>query len=250
MAGHSKWANIKHRKSKQDAQRGKIFTKLAREIMVAARQGGGDPSANFRLRIAIEKAKEANLPNDNINRAIQKGIGGSDGENYEEVVYEGYGPGGVAVTLNIMTNNRNRTAGDMRYIFSKHGGNMGETGCVSWMFEKKGYLMLKKEELNMSEDDLLIIGLEAGAEDIKFEDDMVEIFTTLEDFEEVKSKLEQNGFKFEEAEISMIPQNTVEITDVEQAKKLIKLMDAFEEHDDVQNVYANFNIDDEILAQI
>lgn len=250
MAGHSKWANIKHRKTKQDAQKGKIFTKMAREIIVAARHGGGDPAGNFRLRIAIEKAKEANLPNDNINRAIQKGIGGGDSENYEEVVYEGYGPGGVAITLNIMTDNRNRTAGDIRYLFSKHGGNMGETGCVSWMFDKKGYLMLKKEGLDLSDDEILLIGLESEAEDIKIEDDIIEIFTSIEDFEKVKSNLEKHKFHFEQAEIAMIPQNTVEITDLELAKKLIKLMDAFEEHDDVQNVYANFNIDDDILTEI
>ncbi|NLT95101.1 MAG: YebC/PmpR family DNA-binding transcriptional regulator [Clostridia bacterium] len=250
MAGHSKWANIKHRKSKQDAQKGKIFTKLAREIIVAARQGGGDPAGNFRLRIAIEKAKEANMPNDNINRAIQKGVGGGEAENYEEVVYEGYGPGGVAVTLNIMTNNRNRTAGEIRHLFSKYGGNMGETGCVSWMFDKKGYLTLKSEDLTMSEDDLLILALEAGAEDIKTEDGEIEIFTTPENFEKVKSDLEKHNLRFEQAEITMIPQNTVEITDLEQAKKLMKLMDAFEDHDDVQNVYANFDIDDDLLAQL
>jgi len=250
MAGHSKWANIKHRKSRQDAQKGKIFTKLAREIMVAARQGGGDPTGNFRLRIAIEKAKEANLPNENINRAIQKGIGGGEGENYEEVVYEGYGPGGVAITLNIMTDNRNRTAGDIRYLFYKHGGNMGETGCVSWMFDKKGYLMLKKEDLKVSEDDFLLMGIEAGAEDIKIEDDIIEVFTDPENFEEVRTNLERQNIRFEQAEVTMVPQNTVEITDLEQAKKLLKLMDAFEEHDDVQNVFANFNIDDEIMAQL
>ncbi|MGI6226750.1 MAG: YebC/PmpR family DNA-binding transcriptional regulator [Peptococcales bacterium] len=250
MAGHSKWANIKHRKTKQDAQKGKLFTKLAREIIVAARQGGGDPAGNFRLRIAIEKAKEANLPNENINRAIQKGVGGGDTENYEEVVYEGYGPGGVAITLNIMTDNRNRTAGDIRYLFSKNGGNMGETGCVSWMFDKKGYLISKRNLLELSEDEILLMGLEAGAEDIRIEDDIVEIFTNPDDFEDTKAKLEKQGFTFAEAEITMVPQNVVEITDIEQAKKLIKLMDAFEDHDDVQNVYANFNIDDDILAQL
>ncbi|MDK2823837.1 MAG: hypothetical protein PWQ67_2356 [Clostridia bacterium] len=250
MAGHSKWANIKHRKSKQDAQKGKMFTKLAREIIVAAKQGGGDPNGNFRLRIAIEKAKSANMPNENINRAIQKGVGGGEGDNYEEVVYEGYGPGGVAITLNIMTDNRNRTAGDIRHLFSKYGGNMGETGCVSWMFNKKGYLTINKENLDINEDDLLLVGLEVGAEDIKVEDDIIEIITNPDDFEEVKTNLEQQGIQFAEAEISMIPQNTVEINDLEQAKKLMKLMDAFEEHDDVQNVYANYDIPDEIMDQL
>jgi YebC/PmpR family DNA-binding regulatory protein len=250
MAGHSKWANIKHRKSKQDAQKGKMFTKLAREIIVAAKQGGGDPNGNFRLRIAIEKAKSANMPNENINRAIQKGVGGGEGDNYEEVVYEGYGPAGVAITLNIMTDNRNRTAGDIRHLFSKYGGNMGETGCVSWMFNKKGYLTINKENLDINEDDLLLVGLEVGAEDIKVEDDIIEIITNPDDFEEVKTNLEQQGIQFAEAEISMIPQNTVEINDLEQAKKLMKLMDAFEEHDDVQNVYANYDIPDEIMDQL
>jgi len=156
MAGHSKWANIKHRKSKQDAIKGKIFTKLAREIIVAAKQGGGDPDANFRLRIAIEKAKANNMPNENINRAIQKGIGGNEAENYEEIVYEGYGPGGVAITLKIMTDNRNRTAGEIRHLFSKNGGNMGETGCVSWMFDRKGYLAVDRESVDLTEDEILL----------------------------------------------------------------------------------------------
>lgn len=250
MAGHSKWANIKHRKAKQDAQKGKVFTKLAREIIVAAKQGGADPDANFRLRIAVDKAKAANMPNDNINRAIQKGVGGGEADNYEEVVYEGYGPGGVAVTLNIMTDNRNRTAGEIRHLFSKNGGNMGETGCVSWMFDRKGYLTIDKENVNFNEDEMLLIGLEAGAEDIKIEDDIIEVYTAPEDFEKVKNNLEQRGIKFSDAEISMIPQNTVEVTDLEQAKKILRLMDALEEHDDVQNLYANFNISDKIIEQL
>lgn len=250
MAGHSKWANIKHRKSKQDAQKGKIFTKLAREIIVAAKEGGGDPEGNFKLRIAIEKAKANNLPNENIARAIQKGVGGDDDSNYETIVYEGYGPGGVAVMLDIMTDNRNRTAGDIRYIFSKNGGNMGETGCVSWMFDRKGYLSLERDKFSGDDDDLFLIGLECGAEDIKIEDDMVEIYTSPDDFMDVKKVLENQGLEFEEAELSMIPQNIVLIEDAEQAKKLVKLIDAFEEHDDVQNVYANFNIPDEIIENL
>ena len=250
MAGHSKWANIKHRKSKQDAIKGKIFTKLAREIIVAAKQGGGDPDANFRLRIAIEKAKANNMPNENINRAIQKGIGGNEAENYEEIVYEGYGPGGVAITLKIMTDNRNRTAGEIRHLFSKNGGNMGETGCASWMFDRKGYLAVDRESVDLTEDEILLLGLEAGAEDIKIEDNLIEIYTQPEDFEKVKTNLEEQGFKFSEAEIDLVPQNTVTVTDLEQAKKLVKLMDALEEHDDVQDVFSNFVIPDEIMEQI
>jgi len=250
MSGHSKWSTIKHKKAKIDAQKGKIFTKLAREIIVAAKQGGGDPDGNFRLRIAVDKAKAANMPNDNINRAIQKGVGGGEGDNYEEIIYEGYGPAGVAVMLDIMTDNRNRTAGDIRHIFSKNGGNMGETGCVSWMFDRKGYLAIDRESLQMDEDELLLLGLEAGAEDIKIEDDGIEVFTAPDDFEDVKNNLEEQGIKFAEAEISMVPQNTIDVTDIEQVKKLMKLIDYLEEHDDVQNVYANYNIPDEIMEQI
>ena len=226
MAGHSKWSNIKHRKSKQDAQKAKIFTKLARELIVAAKEGGGDPEANFKLRIAIDKAKANNLPNENIARAIQKGVGGGDDSNYETIVYEGYGPGGVAVMLDIMTDNRNRTAGDIRHIFSKNGGNMGETGCVSWMFERKGYLSLERDKFSGNDDDLLLIGLESGAEDIKIEDGLIEVFTSPDDFMDVKKALEEQGLEFDEAELSMIPQNTVLVEDIDQ--KLIKLIDAFE----------------------
>lgn len=250
MAGHSKWSNIKHRKSKQDAQKGKIFTKLAREIIIAAKEGGGDPEGNFKLRIAIEKAKSNNLPNENIARAIQKGVGGGDESNYETIVYEGYGPGGVAVMLDIMTDNRNRTAGDIRHIFSKNGGNMGETGCVSWMFDRKGYLALERDKYSGSDDDLLLIGLESGAEDIKTEDGLIEVFTSPDDFMDVKKALEEQGLEFDEAELSMIPQNTVLVEEPDQAKNLIKLIDAFEDHDDVQNVYANFNIPDKIMENL
>ncbi|SMB95741.1 DNA-binding regulatory protein, YebC/PmpR family [Desulfonispora thiosulfatigenes DSM 11270] len=248
MAGHSKWANIKHRKTKQDAQKGKIFTKLAREIIVAAKQGGGDPDGNFRLRIAVDKAKINNMPNDNIKRAIQKGIGSNDGDNYEEVTYEGYGPGGVAITLDIMTDNRNRTAGDIRYLFSKNGGNMGETGCVSYMFDRKGYLLIESPE--MSEDELMLMALEAGAEDINYDAEAVEIYTDPDNFELVKGELEKGGIEFTQAEVTLVPQNTVEVTDQDQAKKLIKLIDAFEEHDDVQGVFSNADIPDEIMEQL
>lgn len=247
MAGHSKWSNIKHRKGKQDAERGKIFTKLAREIIVATKEGGDDPEHNFRLRMALEKAKANNLPNENIKRAIQKGSGGSDGDDYEEIRYEGYGPAGVAVTLDILTDNRNRSAGDIRYLFSKNDGNMGETGCVSYMFERKGYLLIESPE--MSEDELMLLVLEAGAEDIEY-DEVAEIYTDPSNFEQVKNNLEKEGIEFTEAEITLVPDNTVEIVDIEQAKKIMKLMDALEDHEDVQNVYSNYEIADEIMEKL
>ncbi len=250
MSGHSKWANIKHRKEKQDALKGKLFTKLGRELIVAAKMGGPNPEANFRLKIAIQKAKAANMPNDNINRAIQRGAGGQDSNNYEELVYEGYGPGGVAVMMNILTDNRNRTAGEIRHIFSKNGGNLGETGCVGWMFDKKGVLVLAADETTLSEDDLMLLALDKGAEDIKFEEDEIQIITAPEEFQSVKEALEKEGLSFTRAELAMIPQNTVEIKDLEQAKLLLRMMDYLEEHDDVQDVYANFYIPDEIMEQL
>lgn len=250
MSGHSKWANIKHKKAKVDAQKGKIFTKLGREIIVAARQGGGDPNANFRLKMAVQAAKAANMPNDNIQRAIQKGAGGADGANYEELTYEGYGPVGVAVMINIMTDNRNRTAGEIRHLFSKNGGNMGETGCVSWMFASKGQIILDRSKLSMDEDDLMLFCLDAGAEDVKAEAESVEVLTAPEDLEKVRQAMLDQGIEVESAEVSLIPENTVEVTDKEQAAKILKLMDALEDHDDVQNVYANFDIPDEIADQL
>lgn len=248
MSGHNKWSSIKHKKGKADAAKGKIFTKVAREIIVAVKQGGGDPEGNFRLRIAIEKGRASNMPNDNIKRAIQKGLGSTDGDNYEEVVYEGYGPGGVAIMLDTMTDNRNRTAGDIRHLFARNNGNMGETGCVNYMFNRKGYLVI--EELEMSEDDLMMLALDAGAEDLSVEDNVAEIYTTPDNFEAVKTNLEKEGIQFAQAEISMVPENTVEITDPSQAKKIMRLIDAFEEHDDVQNVYSNADIPDEMMEDL
>jgi YebC/PmpR family DNA-binding regulatory protein len=252
MAGHSKWANIKHKKGKADALKGKVFTKLGRELIVAVKMGGGpNPDANFRLKIAIQKAKAANMPNDNIQRAIQKAAGEQDANNYEELVYEGYGPGGVAIMISILTDNRNRTAGDIRHIFAKNGGNMGETGCVSWMFKQKGVLTIEKETLSLSEDDLLLLALDKGAEDVKTDDeDVIEIFTDPADFQSVKEGLEEEGIEFSSAEISMIPDTTVEVADPEQARLLVRLMDYLEEHDDVQNTYTNFDISEEILEQL
>lgn len=251
MSGHSKWATIKRAKGKTDAARGQLFTKLAREIIVAAKMGGANPEGNFRLKTAIQNAKAANMPNDNIQRAIQKGAGGLDSDNIEELVYEGYGPGGVAIMVNILTDNRNRTAGEIRHIFSKNSGNLGETGCVSWMFKQKGVLSLAKEQLTLSEDDLILLALDKGAEDIKTDDEEeYEIITAPEDFQAVKEALEEEGLEFSQAEISMIPETTVVVNDLEQAKLLMRLMDYLEEHDDVQNTYTNFDIDEEIMSQL
>ncbi|MHB1406554.1 MAG: YebC/PmpR family DNA-binding transcriptional regulator [Desulfitobacteriaceae bacterium] len=246
MSGHSKWANIKHKKAKVDAQKGKIFTKLGRELIVAARAGGADPGNNFRLKIAIDNAKAANMPNDNIQRAIQKGAGDGEGANYEELRYEGYGPGGVAVMATILTDNRNRTAGEVRHIFSKNGGNLGETGCVSWMFDEKGQLTVAREDLKISEDDLILNVLEAGAEDMVSEDESFQVYTAPSDMESVRQVLLDQGVPIFEAAVSLIPQNTVEIADVEQAQKIIRLIETLEEHDDIQNVYTNFDLADSL----
>jgi len=251
MSGHSKWSTIKRAKGKADAARGQLFTKLAREIIVAAKMGGPNPDGNFRLKTAIQKAKAANMPNENIQRAIQKGAGCLEGSDYEELVYEGYGPGGVAIMVSILTDNRNRTAGEIRHIFSKNGGNMGETGCVSWMFKQKGRLVLDKENVKMAEDDLILLALDHGAEDIKTEDeDEYEILTVPEDFQKVKEGLEKEGLQFTQAEIAMIPETTVVVNDPEQARLLLRLMDYLEDHDDVQDTYTNFDIADEIMNQI
>lgn len=247
MSGHSKWANIKHKKSKMDAQRGKVFTKVAREITVAVRQGGStDPTGNMRLKLALQKAKDANLPNDNVQRAIQKGMGAADGANYEELTYEGYGPAGVAIMVETMTDNRNRTAGEMRHLFSKHGGNLGETGCVGWMFNKKGLFVIEKSETKADEEELMLLALEAGAEDFKADEDSYEIITAPDDFSAVQDMLAANNIKTSLAQISMIPQNSVNVQGDDVAK-MLKLMEMLEDHDDVQEVYANFDIPEEMM---
>jgi len=248
MSGHSKWANIKHKKARQDEARGKIFTKISRELMVAAKQGGPDPEGNFKLKLCIQKAKANNMPNENINRVIQKAAGGTDTDTFEEFFYEGYGPGGVAILAEILTDNRNRTASEIRYIFSRNGGNLGETGCVAWMFERKGRLVVDME--NRDEDEVMMVALDFGAEDFKVEDNMAEIITAPDDLEEVRRQVMDAGIELKEAEVTMIPQNTIEITDLEQAKKILKLVDTLEDHDDVQNVYGNFDIPEDILNQI
>ncbi|MDU2066357.1 MAG: YebC/PmpR family DNA-binding transcriptional regulator [Sporomusaceae bacterium] len=242
MSGHSKWANIKHKKGRMDALRGKITTKISREITVAVRMGGADPTGNMRLKLVLQKAKANNIPKENIQRAIQKGQGGLDGANYEEIVYEGYGPGGVAVMIEIVTDNRNRTAADIRHIFSKNGGNLGEGGCVAWMFKQKGLFVI--DAAGKSEEDLMMLVLDAGAEDIKTEDESFEIITTPEDFEAVQKVLEENQIECEAAEIAMIPETTVDLPE-DDATKMMRLLEVLEEHDDVQNVYSNFNMPDD-----
>jgi len=246
MSGHSKWATIKRKKSKIDDERGKIFTKIAKEIAVAVKQGGPDADGNFRLKLAIQKAKSNNMPADNINRCIQKAAGNTENTAYEEFFYEGYGPGGVAVLCAMMTDNRNRTASEIRFIFSRNGGNLGETGCVAWMFERKGQIVA--ELGGKEEDDLLLLALEAGADDVEFAEDAAEIITSTEALEQVRLALLEGGFAVASAEIAMLPANTVAIGDAETAQTLLKLLDALEDNDDVQQVYANYDISDEILA--
>ena len=246
MSGHSKWANIKRKKTKVDDERGKIFTKIAKEIAVAVKQGGGDPDGNFRLKLAIQKAKSNNMPADNINRCIQKAAGNTENTAYEEFFYEGYGPGGVAVLCAMMTDNRNRTASEIRYIFSRNNGNLGETGCVAWMFERKGQIVAElgaKEE-----DDLMLLALEAGADDIEFEEGLAQIITGADALEQVRATLLAEGLTVISAQISMLPANTVSIEDEETAKTLLKLVDALDDNDDVQQVYANYDISDKIMA--
>jgi len=245
MSGHSKWSTIKHKKGKTDALRSKITTKIGREITVAARMGGSDPVGNMRLKLALQKAKENNVPKDNIQRAIQKGAGALEGSNYEDLLYEGYGPGGVAVIVEVMTDNRNRTAADVRHLFNKYAGNLGESGCVSWMFNKKGLFVID-EIKGLDEEELMMLALEAGADDFKAEDEVFEIIVNPENFDRVQEALTKNKIKCAVAEITMIPTTTVELLG-DEATKMIKLMDALEEHDDVQEVYANFDISEDLM---
>jgi len=244
MSGHSKWHSIKHKKAAVDAKRGKAFSRVIKEITVAARMGGGDLSANARLRTAVQNAKSINMPQDNITRAIKKGTGELPGVNYEEVSYEGYGPGGAAIMLDVMTDNKNRTVADIRHIFSKHNGNLGETGCVAWMFNKKGLIILPAEGVN--EDQLMEIALDAGADDMSQEDDTFEVTTEPDLMETVKEAIEKAGLPVSEASVTMIPQSTVKL-EGKQAVQMLKMMEALEDHDDVQNVYANFDIDDDVM---
>lgn len=248
MSGHSKWSTIKRKKGAVDAKRGKIFTKLIKELTVAARMGGGDAEGNPRLRTAVAAAKAENMPKDNIERAIKKGTGELEGAIYEEITYEGYGPGGIAVLVECMTDNKNRTVADVRSFFSKSGGNLGEFGCVGWMFDKKGLILVDKTII--SEEELMDVALEAGAEDVVEEESEFQVLTAPEDFDAVRETLAEKGVSFLEESISMIPQNVVEVSDVKVARQLLKLLENIEEHDDVQNVYANFDIPDEIMEEV
>jgi YebC/PmpR family DNA-binding regulatory protein len=246
MSGHNKWSTIKHKKGAADAKRGKIFTKLIKEITVAAKLGGGDAEGNPRLRAAIDKAKGENMPKDNIERAIKKGTGEMEGVNYEEIIYEGYGPGGAAVLVEVMTDNRNRTVSDIRSIFTKCNGNMGETGCVSWMFDKKGLIVFPK---SVDFDQLFEAALDAGAEDVTDEGEQIEVVTDPANFIEVRDALEKAKFKSDSAEVTMIPQTLVKL-DGKPAESMLKLMERLEDNDDVQNVYANFDISAEEMERM
>ena len=246
MAGHSKWANIKHRKGAQDAKRGKIFTKIIKELTVASRIGGGDPNTNPRLRTAVDKAKQANMPKDNVDRAIKKGTGDLDGVSYEEGLFEGYGPGGVALIVEFLTDNRTRTVADVRHCFSKYGGNLGVSGSVAFLFDRKGLISFSADN---DFDQIFEIALEAGAEDVKDEEDVYEVITDPGDFIPVREAMAAAGLKWETAETTMIPQNQV-MLEGKPAETMLKLMDALEDNDDVQNVYANFDISEDELAKI
>ncbi len=248
MSGHSKWSTIKRKKGATDAKRGKIFTKLAKEIIVAARLGGGDINMNPRLRAAVADARAENMPKDNIERAIKKGTGEQEGQSYEEVIYEGYGVGGVAVLVESMTDNKNRTVPDLRHIFSKNGGNLGENGCVAWLFDKKGIITVDKKAV--TEEKLMDIALEAGAEDVREQEKEYEIVTSVSDFEAVKKAMDDQKVPYLAAEITMIPKTTVQIEDEKQAQQVLRLMDGLEDHDDVQHAYANFDIPEAILEAI
>ena len=246
MSGHSKWATIKRKKGAADAKRGKLFTKLIKEITIAAREGGGDPNANPRLRLAVDNAKSANMPADNIDRAIKKATGGLEGVTYHELTYEGYGPGGIALLVEVATDNKNRTVAEVRHIFSRHGGSLGETGSVAWMFEKKGLITLPAQ--NKSEEDILNIVLEAGAEDLHSEEGYYEIATPVESFEPVRKALKNARLEIENASLQWIPKNNIN-TSGDEAEKILKLIEALEDCDDVQNVYSNTDIDEAVIKQ-
>ncbi len=241
MSGHSKWHNIQKTKGAQDAKRAQAFTKIAREMMVAVKEGGsGDPANNSRLAAVITKAKAANMPNDNIKRTIEKALGGGDASNYESINYEGYGPSGIAVIVETMTDNRNRTASEMRHYFDKYGGNMGTTGCVSWSFEKKGVIVIDNEYGNLDEDKVMEDALEAGADDISNEGEVFEVYTSPESFQAVSDTMEKQGYKFLSAQVEMVPQTYIKLTSEDDIKNMRKMLDMFEDNDDVQNVWHNW----------
>jgi YebC/PmpR family DNA-binding regulatory protein len=246
MSGHSKWSSIKHKKAAKDAKRGKLFTKLIKEISVAAKMGGGDINANPRLRTAVLTAKASSMPNDNIDRAIKKGTGELEGTTYEEVQYEGYGPGGTAILVQVLTDNKNRTVQEIRHLFTRYGGNLGEYGCVAWMFDKKGFITVEKSRID--EDRLFSLALDAGAEDVREEDELFEIITRPEDFEKVRDALEREKIAPATAQVTMMPKSTVTV-DEKHAEQILKLTEELEDNDDVQTVAANFNIPTEILEK-
>ena len=247
MSGHSKWSSIKHKKAAKDAKKGKLFTKLIKEITVAARMGGGDVNSNPRLRTAVATAKASRMPNDNVDRAIKKGTGDIAGQSFEEISYEGYGPGGAAIMVRVLTDNKNRSVSDIRRMFSKYGGNLGEGGCVSWMFDTKGLITVDKAEIE--EDQLINLTLEEGAEDVREEGDLYEIVTKPEDFERVREGLQRAKVSIVTAQVTMIPKSTVELGE-KHAEQTLKLTEELEDHDDVQNLAANFDIPDELLEKI
>ena len=246
MSGHSKWSTIKHKKAAKDAKKGKLFTKYIKEITVAARMGGGDINANPRLRTAVTAARANSMPGDNIDRAIKKGTGELEGVTYEEIQYEGYGPGGAAILAQVLTDNKNRTVSEIRRLFTNHGGHLGETGCVSWMFDKKGVITVEKSQID--EERLMGIVLDAGAQDVKDEDEIFEVVTQPEDFEKVKERLDREKVSVASAQITMVPKNTVNV-DAKHVEQILKLTEELEDHDDVQGVSANFNIPTELMEK-
>jgi YebC/PmpR family DNA-binding regulatory protein len=246
MSGHSKWANIKHRKAAQDAKRGKIFTKLAREITVAARNGGGDPEYNFTLRLAIERAKAANMSNDTIERAIKRGTGELEGSQFEDILYEAYGPNGIALLIQVVTDNRNRAVADIRKVFNRQGGNLGESGSVMWQFDRKGRIVVETDGSDPEE--LALLAIDAGADDFEIDEGLVSVYTEPSDLEAVKTQLESGGAHVTDAELTLVPKTPIEL-DQEQALKTLRLMEALEELEDVQQVYSNLDISDEVIAR-
>ncbi|MBP9027721.1 MAG: YebC/PmpR family DNA-binding transcriptional regulator [Aminivibrio sp.] len=248
MSGHSKWANIKHRKAAQDAKRGNLFQKLVKAVIIAAKEGGGDPAMNMRLKAAIDRAKAASVPNDNIIRGIKRGTGEIEGAQYEEITYEAYGPNGVAILIEVLTDNRNRAASEIRALLTRNGGSLGEAGSVAWMFERKGTIEVSGKDLD--EEALMTAALEAGAEDLEQQDEGFAVYTDPASLPDVRDALEKAGYSIERAETEMVPKNTVQISDPEKARKMLRLMDLLEENDDTQNVYGNFDIPDEIMENL
>lgn len=246
MSGHNKWSSIKHRKAAQDAKRGAAFNKIIRELVVAAKEGGADPSSNFALQSAIDKAKGSNMPKDTMEKAIKRGAGAAGGEDYQRITYEGRGPGGTAFIIEVLTDNKNRTVADIRHVFSKHGGSLGETGSVGWMFERRGVLVVKGGAMN--EDQLMEACLEAGADDFKLDGEVAEVYTAVQDMQAAKRWFKENAvYVVESAELAMVPKDSVEITDAAVARKLLRMLDALDDNDDVQNVFSNWSMSDELV---